>query len=390
MKNDNNLIQLKLGKIYEEAMQYANDPSLYNGNAGICMFGLLYCKHFKDGEVDPKLGDNIQKIIDEYLYLPSNTLANGKSGVNWFFLQMYKCDVIERQDLDEISFEDVNLSETCIKMLSKGNYDFLHGSLGIAYYLLQKGINSKFFVGYFRILNHLFSKRKDGMIGNFNFIQDTIEEDRVNIGLAHGIVSILKFCVQCYANKVSKKASHALAQKIINYLRSNQNVNKDCSYFSNLIIDNIENNEGSRLGWCYGDLTIAYVLYQSAILFKDSDIEEFALEVFYHSMKRVTGERTYVRDAGLCHGTAGIAHIYNKMWYLTKDKSFKNACDFWIDQTLKFDKFDDTISGYKLYYPPTNTYLPSSGLLEGSVGVGLVLISYLTGDFDWDYCLMLN
>jgi lantibiotic modifying enzyme len=126
------------------------------------------------------------------------------------------------------------------------------------------------------------------------------------------------------------------------------------------------------------------------LIFDDVNLKKFALEVFRHSMTRVDSDRTFVRDAGICHGTAGIAHVYNKMWHLTRDKTFKNACDFWINQTLQLDKFDDTISGYKQYFSPTNTYQSSSGLLEGSSGIGLVLISHLTNDFDWDYCIMLN
>ncbi len=390
MENDRNAIELKLKNIYREAMQYSDDRSLYSGRTGNCLFRLLYCKYFKNGEIDHELEEDVQKIIDEYLVVGSNTLANGKTGINWFYFQMYKWNFIDLEDLNEICFEDSNLSLTSLNMLSIGNYDFLHGSLGIAYYLLERNINPSFFENYFKELNRLCSRRTDGMVGNFNFMDNNIEFDRVNIGLAHGILSILKFCLQCYRNKICRKESYDLAKKITGYMISNQNDSREFSYFSSLVVDGKEKNEVSRLAWCYGDLSIAYVLYQSSLIFKDTGLEKFALEVFDHSMKRVDSDRTFVRDAGICHGAAGIAHIYNKMWHHTRHRSFKNACDFWIDQTLKFDKFSDTVSGYKQYFSPTNTYQSSSGLLEGSSGIGLVLISYLTNDFDWDYCVMLN
>lgn len=390
MNIDRNAIQVKLKNIFREVIHESQDQSLLNGSAGRCLFRFLYSEYFENGKIDPKLGDDIQKITDEYFSVCSDSLANGKAGINWFFFQMYKSDLIDLDDLEDVFELDKYFGERSLEMLSKGNYDFLHGSLGIAYYLLDRKIDLIFFKKYFLELNKLCSRRKDGMLGNFDFVNNVFQEDRVNIGLAHGVISILKFCLECYSKGICEIESYSLAKEIIRYIKCNQNLNTEFCYFSNIIVDNEPKSGISRLAWCYGDLTIAYILFQCARRFSNKELEAYSLEIFDHSMKRITVDKTFVRDAGICHGAAGIAHIYHKMWFFTNDESFGNACDFWIGQILNLDKFDDNISGYKSFYAPTKTYRSSSGLLDGSTGIGLVLLSYLTKKFDWDYCLMLN
>ena len=90
--------------------------------------------------------------------------------------------------------------------------------------------------------------------------------------------------------------------------------------------------------------------------------------MLYHSTHRRTVEETQVFDAGICHGSAGVAHIYNRMWHYTKDPVFKEATDFWIQKTLDFAVHEDGVAGYKKYNPTTKAYENDYGLLEGRSG----------------------
>mgnify|MGYP000993101183 CR=1 FL=1 len=101
-------------------------------------------------------------------------------------------------------------------------------------------------------------------------------------------------------------------------------------------------------------------------------------------------KETIVFDAGICHGSAGVAHIFNKMAHYTNNVIFKEAADYWIKKTLEFAHHKDGIGGYKSYTHTDEKWKKEVGFLEGSIGIGLVLSSYITGNFDWDYCLMLN
>lgn len=61
------------------------------------------------------------------------------------------------------------------------------------------------------------------------------------------------------------------------------------------------------------------------------------------------------------------------------------------ESTLIFDNFSDGLAGYKVVIDPVIDKLKNSvGLMEGVTVIVLILLSYLTADFSWDYCLMLN
>ena len=78
------------------------------------------------------------------------------------------------------------------------------------------------------------------------------------------------------------------------------------------------------------------------------------------------------------------------MWRHSSIPDFKEAAEYWIAQTLEMDVHQDGIAGYKAFNPVERSWMNVPGLLEGTAGTGLVLLSYLTADCSWDYCLMLD
>ena len=103
---------------------------------------------------------------------------------------------------------------------SQNNWDFLHGGLGIAYYALYNPVNfdNKYFT---EVFNELFRicdlYPKYGM-----FLDDQIDGTRrINLGLAHGIPSVLKFCIISYKQGICRDQSQKLAYKIIDFLLQN-------------------------------------------------------------------------------------------------------------------------------------------------------------------------
>ena len=174
-------------------------------------------------------------------------------------------------------------------------------------------------------------------------------------------------------------------------MEQKQDPKKTQSIFPNWVSDELL-SKSSRLAWCYGDLGIGIALYQTAMIIKDKNLEMESLEILKHTTKRRDLQENRVIDAGLCHGTAGIAHIYNRMFNYTGDEIFKESALYWIDQTLKFGKFPDGFAGYKTW--KTEKYggwVNDTGLLEGIAGVGLMFISALS-DIEprWDHCLLLS
>ena len=77
------------------------------------------------------------------------------------------------------------------------------------------------------------------------------------------------------------------------------------------------------------------------------------------------------------------------MYIETKKIEFKEATDFWMEQTLNFSDHEDGLAGFKTYMQ--GEWIGDYSLLTGISGVGLVLISYITDDLqEWDEMLLLS
>jgi class I lanthipeptide synthase len=84
-------------------------------------------------------------------------------------------------------------------------------------------------------------------------------------------------------------------------------------------------------------------------------------------------ERCDIRDAGLCHGAAGLAHLYNRLWQASGDGELADAARRWYEITLALHegaRSDDT------------------SFLTGATGIGLALLAGLgAAEPIWDRAL---
>jgi len=99
-----------------------------------------------------------------------------------------------------------------------------------------------------------------------------------------------------------------------------------------------------------------------------------------------------VQDAGLCHGSSGLALVFARLWQHTGENSCLDAARFWIRRTIRFsmpDQIDQPLSMTAV----RNRELSFSDatLLTGSIGVNLaVLGATTTHDPGWDEILLLS
>lgn len=375
--------------INEGEIERYNSRGLFGGPMGLYMFKANYAMF---SNTDYAYGTTLERLIEKEFTNNNITFSTGQSGLNWYYYYLVKKGLIEKEDYENFSFNHAALKDFSLRQLGIGNFDFLHGALGIAYSLLfANDLDLDYFERFFSTLSNL--RKLNTVTHSFaNFLPDqnkTIVTE-INLSLSHGIASILKFCIECYNKKVCSDKAKSLAYYLASSIQEYANKETQYCYFPNIVNVHKIGNENSRLAWCYGDLGIAYILYQFGTTFDEKKLRELALEVLYHTTKRKDFEQTRILDAGICHGTAGVAHIYNRLWNYTRDNNFKKSADFWISKTLDFANQKDGFAGYKMYLAQYNKFVPMFGLLEGTAGVGQVLLSYINNDFSWDYCLMLN
>jgi lantibiotic modifying enzyme len=98
-------------------------------------------------------------------------------------------------------------------------------------------------------------------------------------------------------------------------------------------------------------------------------------------------------DACFCHGTSGIAHIFNRFYLETKVPDFNSARQYWINETIKKADFENTECVFKTWESSDMRFQNDFGLLNGITGVGLTLLGFLSDnieDLSWDKSLLLS
>ncbi len=370
-----------------------NELSLLGGEAGILLFKLNYITYTKKEDEFKSFESDLQLLYENSLILKNHNLCRGKAGIDWFFSYLVNKEMLDSEFVDEFVYTESHLAKTVLIMLKAHNYDYLHGALGIFYHLLYRNYKSdSFYESFFNLLNALIEESPTkSVIPNFNFSTFALEKNEVNVGLAHGIVGLLKICLVCYKQKIQKISAKQIADNIIKFLLENAGDGSSGAYFPSVVcLESDVPQPNSRLGWCYGDLMIGYILLQAAELFENQKLKIWAIQILEQTTLRKDYFETAVIDAGFCHGCAGIAYINNKIWNKTNNKKFRDSSDYWLNRTLDFKIEKNGGSYYKKFNGLEKKYEDDYGVLEGDAGIGLVLLGFLTGDCEWDYFLLTN
>jgi hypothetical protein len=88
-----------------------------------------------------------------------------------------------------------------------------------------------------------------------------------------------------------------------------------------------------------------------------------------------------VKDAGLCHGAAGLAHIFNRFFQAKSDNMFREAAQFWLGNMLEMRRPGLGVAGFPTYHRSDEgkeDWKPGVGLLDGVAGVALTLLAATT------------
>jgi hypothetical protein len=377
-----------------------SELGLLGGKTGLSMALLMYAgqSHHKESEKQGiKMMETVFKEIEQsenYVF----SFARGLAGIGW------TVEFLEQKGFTKhntnVLLEDVDflLSHVLEHEMKKGNYDFLHGAVGIVLYFIsrmQKNKNLSEILQKFTIqLNELGEKQSTRSIKWISEIDYETHKTGYNISLSHGMSSIAAVLSKLYTIKEGdKEMINNFLHGCINYILE-QEIDKDKygSFFPSYALESMEQLYGSRLAWCYGDLGIAMTLWQAGVALQNEAWKNKALEVLlFAAEKRRDLEKNMVKDAGLCHGTAGIGHVFYRAWWNTRMPEFKTAADYWFEQTLKMTKFDDGLAGYKVWLPHLKEWVNTYGILEGIAGIGLALLTYYHEiEPVWDECLLLS
>lgn len=373
------------------------EVGLYGGEAGIIIFNMYYAKFKNDSQARKQAIIKLEKLIGD---------VGNKSEIDWVLdaglagvtltVELLNKNMALNLDTDNIlGHTDDYFNKVMSYLMWTGNYDFLSGALGIGLYLLKRlstNNQKEYLIDLIGIMYKVRAKVDKNKIAWKTLISKNINNDvfGYDLGMAHGMAGVVVILVKLYEKSINPIKVKLMLEPLINFILSEKNVVDSFSIFPNKVAENSDNNQTSRLAWCYGDLGISVALWLASQALGRKDWELEAKKTMLHSAKRRNLKQNLVVDAGLCHGTAGIAHIFNRLFIYTGLEELKEASNYWFEQTLKMAKFEDGLGGYKAWHGDVGLE-NEGGLLDGVAGIGLALISAVS-DIDpaWDECLLLS
>lgn len=145
-----------------------------------------------------------------------------------------------------------------------------------------------------------------------------------------------------------------------------------------------------RTAWCYGDPGVAASLVLAAESTGDRELRAEAIALASRAAERPF-EHTGVVDAALCHGSAGLMHVYNRIHQQTGAPALRDAARQWLRRTLDMAVDGDGPAGYRSYRGAGLGWVATTGFLEGIAGIALALLAAIsTVEPSWDRLLLLS
>jgi len=207
-----------------------------------------------------------------------------------------------------------------------------------------------------------------------------------DLGMAHGVAGIIGFLGQACAQ--GHAPARPLLEGAVSWLRGQRlEEGLDSVYPPCLPPEGAAGAVVSRVAWCYGDLGIAMALLTAGHGLGRDDWSGEALAFARKAAER-TFEASGVRDPALCHGAAGNAHLFNRLFHATGEESFLRAARTWLQRVLAYQIHRG--SGFAAWIPPggVDAGAPREGLLAGGAGIGLALQAALSDQEPaWDRLL---
>lgn len=383
--------------------QQQDFPGVLSGYTGAALFFAYYAQY--TGEQRHQdfsfelLERSITAMSEEAMIL---THCTGISGICWTIQHFINQGFADQEGMEDI-FEDVNdmLGSYMREELAEGQCDFLHQGLGAALYFLERPvdeISTRYLTEAVDLLAAAATEFPDGISWKDNFSKTSMQlsGDAVcyNLGLAHGVPAILVVLALIYAKGIAQEEAGRLLEGGVRWLLATRNpeVPANQSLFP-VIVDpekQAYSTNESRLGWCYGDLGIGITLLNIGHLMHNELYKSEGLAILRHIAAHRDAANGGINDACLCHGSAGVSHIFRRAYQLTQDAAMLAGAEHWLEEALRADTHEDGAAGYKFF--AATAYENSYNLLEGISGIGLAILASQDTEHapDWDRSLLIS
>nr|WKN34023.1 lanthionine synthetase C family protein [Tunicatimonas sp. TK19036] len=399
----NSTIEQCLSDVTNQILDHSTpQDGLFTGNLGKALF-LFYLAKYSGQKEFKEAGQTTLDGIFHNLKNKSSTLYQGTSTYAGLSGLAWVLDTLEKEAVGSADYTltlqklDRVIYETTLTQIKEHDLDFLHSSMGAMAYLMNRLPDDKEGKDKMeRLATELWKNlcpynSRSSYLNNQYIYKNfgTVSADNVNLGLAHGLCAILTIALLLYKQGIASALMREALEKGISFLletyRPEHTTDLALSLFpSNLITslpltqeDNM-NYYRRRLGWCYGDLNETLLLYQAGFILKRPDWVRIADKVGAFTLRKKRQTDTKIADGFLCHGSSGVSMFYQTLYQITQNRDYLTGSTFWMNKTVQFAQ--TSREGIKQPY----------SFLDGSVGIGLALLTFLKPEYNtWKKLLLL-
>ncbi|MDP9120119.1 MAG: lanthionine synthetase C family protein [Acidobacteriota bacterium] len=190
-------------------------------------------------------------------------------------------------------------------------------------------------------------------------------DGRFDLGVAHGVAGLIGLLARICRSGLGAPQARRLLDSAVQWMLANRRFSDEGSTFSRFAKPVPQLS--CRSAWCYGDPGIVAVLIGAAEVQAKPSWKSEAIAIGFKDSIRPVGE-TEVQDATLCHGTAGLGHIYNCLFQVTGAEVFATTARSWLTATLQ--DLDGTSNRGAI-----DLACEEWGLLQGLAGTCLALLA---------------
>lgn len=298
-------------------------------------------------------------------------LFSGFTGIGWSATQLNGGDDFEA--LDEALLELLSVSPY------RGPFDLLEGLAGFALYALERPSEASARRIVEQVLAHLAESWADGggwpkrLAWMPASSRADHEEGELDVCVAHGAGGVLPVLAAAAQLGVASSTARWLYEAARTWILSTA-LDDPAFTFPSVVVPG-KPPARARGAWCYGDPGMAAALHAAGRAMHDVELMQFAVRTAERALRRPASSWG-VSDLAICHGAAGVARCYHRLYQGSGQELFAEAARQWLGQVL------ERAPGPKW---------ESLGVLSGAAGIGLTLLDALTGECSsWDRPLGLS
>ena len=369
------------------------NDTLFSGNLGRVLYFMYRYRtsnnvYFADlaSKILGQVLENIREKKNRISF--TSSLSSGLTGLCFVNTLLEDDDFMDLEmNKTFIQFDEIIFKKAC-QQIKEGNFDYLHGALGSLYYFsfrVQKNENIALYIAQMidLIVDRTVVESDVMYFKNTHINQMNDTPENLNFGFAHGLSGMVMVLLKIYQTGIVEDKVQKLINGFIEFTLSKYQKtdfeNKQFSHFPLTIDVQNQGNYGSFLGWCYGDLNQAIMLYQAGKTLERNDLTRIAENISQTTLKRIQKKGAYMDNPFFCHGTSGLAQMYRALEQISGDILHQKGSEYWLSQTMDYlEKYDWKLEN-------------NGGLLGGLEGLGLVLMNSKTHTKTfWDRLFLLQ